>query len=106
MNHARFIDAVFDLAGLGFPNRRFYVRRDSAGLGVWHQAARAEHLSQTADETHHVRGRNDSIEIQPAALDLSNEIFAPDKISPGLFRFAQFVALSNHDHGLGLAQSV
>ena len=38
-------------------------------LGVRHQTTRAQHLTQPADNRHHVRRRNDTVEIHLAALE-------------------------------------
>src|SRR5579864_4729540 len=52
---ARLVDAELDLAGLDLLHRLGDVHRHRARLRVGHQAARAQHLAQAADDAHHVR---------------------------------------------------
>ena len=58
--------AELDLAGLELADRRGDVGRDGARPGRGHQAARAEHAAQRADDAHHVgRGQGD-VEVHRA----------------------------------------
>ena len=58
--------------------------RDRAGLRVRHQAARPEHLAEPADRPHHVRRRDDGVEVHPAAEDLLDDLVAADEVGAGL----------------------
>src|SRR5437867_4256368 len=100
MNNASLVEAIFDLAGFGFFDRRFHIERHSAGLGIRHQPTWAEHLAESTDEAHHVRGRRDRVEIQPSTFDFVNQIFAANKISAGFLGFLYLLTLGNHNYAL------
>ena len=100
------VDAELDLAGLDFLDRPGDVDRDRSGLRVRHQAARAEHLTELADGAHHVRRRDDRVEVGPAALDLVDQLLAADEVGAGLLRFFLLVAAGNRQHALALAEPV
>src|SRR6185503_19501244 len=106
MNDARLIDAILNLAGLGFPNRCLNVESYGAGFRIGHQTSWTEHLSQTADESHHVRSGDNGIKLKPAALDLFDHVFAADKIGACLFGFLNLVPLSDHEDGLRFTETV
>ena len=82
------------------------LERDGAGLRVRHQAARAEHLAETADRAHHVGRRDDGVEIHPAAVDLLDDFFAGHVIGAGVLRFLLLLAAGDHQHFLALAETV
>src|SRR5471032_2344740 len=58
VDDSRLLDAELHLAGLRLANRAGDVRGDGADLRVRHQAARSKHLTEAADDAHHV-GRGD-----------------------------------------------
>ena len=59
------------------------VLGDGAGLGVRHQASRAEHATQATDQRHHV-GRGDGhVEVHVALLDLGGQIVGADELGTG-----------------------
>ena len=82
------------------------VGRHRAGLRVRHQAARAEHLAEPADGAHHVGRRDDGVEVDPAAHDLLDELFAADQVGAGLLRFLLLLGAGDHQHALRLAEAV
>ena len=92
VHDARLVDAELDLAGLDLLHGLGDVGRDGAGLRVRHQAARAEHLAEPADRAHHVRRRDDRVEIHPAAENLLDEFLAADFVGAGLLRLALLLA--------------
>src|SRR5438046_7262251 len=51
----RLVDTEFHFAGLYFLDRLGHFEGDRTGLGVGHQPARAEHLTQLSGGAHHVR---------------------------------------------------
>ena len=82
------------------------VGRHRAGAGRRHQAARAEHFAQRADELHHV-GRGDAgVEVGPAVFDLLGQVFFADYVGAGRLGRFGLVALGEHDHAQLLADAV
>jgi len=59
-----------------------------------------------AHETHHVRRGYNSIEIRPAAFDAVDDIFTTDDVCTGLFRFADLVALRDHQDRFRFSETV
>src|SRR5207237_6029531 len=107
VDYPRFIDAELHFTGFDFVERFHHVHSNGAGLRIGHQATRAEHLAEFANRTHHVRGRDYSVEIGPAfRLDLIDHIFAADKIRPRLSGLAQFIAAGDYQHLFGLAKPI
>src|SRR3546814_410193 len=105
MNDAGFLDAEFDLAALGRLHRFSDVWSHGAKLRVRHQALWTKHLAETANQTHHVRRRDDAIEIDGAALDGFQKIFRTHDVSAsGSCLGRLFVARKNSDAN-GLARS-
>jgi hypothetical protein len=100
------VDAELHLAGLDLADRLGDVGRHGAGLRVRHQAARAEHLAEFADGPHHVRRRDDGVEVHPTSLDLRHHIIAADNVRSGLLGLTNLVAAGNDQHALGLAEPV
>ena len=65
------------------------VHRDGAELRVRHQAARAEHLTEPADDAHHVGRRDHAVELEPALVgDLLGEVLGADEVGARLARLA------------------
>src|SRR5215212_9660736 len=106
VDDARLIDAVLDLAGLRLAHGRGDVEGDGAGLRVGHQAAGAEHLTQLADEAHHVGRGDDGVEVEPAALDAVDDVLAAGHVGAGLFGLLDLLALRDDEHADGLADAV
>src|ERR1051325_7997585 len=100
------IDAELHLAGLDLLDRLGDVERDGAGLGVRHQAAGAEDLTQLTDGAHHVRRGDDGVEIGPATLDLLDHVVSAHEVGAGVLRLLLLLALSDHEHALGLSGAV
>ena len=96
------VETVFDLTGLQFLNGLRNVRRDRAGLRVRHETLRTKDTTDAADDTHHIRGRNDSVEVEEVFfLDLLDKIFSADEIGTGFGRFRRFgVASKDEDTDL------
>src|SRR5262249_38220826 len=77
---------VLDLAALGGLHGLGDVSRNRAELRVWHQSARAQHFAEPADDTHHVGGRDRTIELYLATLHLLCKVFSPNNIRAGGLR--------------------
>src|SRR5262249_59652074 len=93
-------------AGLDPLPRLGDVDRHRAGLGVRHQAARAEHFSELADGAHHVGRRHDGVEVHVPALDLFDQLLAADDVGTRRLGFLLFFTAGNREHALALAEAV
>ena len=101
MHQRRFVGAELDLAGLHFLHGFGHIEGNRSGLGIRHQAARAEHFAQASDGLHHVRRGDHGVEIGPAfLLDLLHHVFAADDVSAGGFGFTHFLAAGNDQYFL------
>ena len=99
MDDVGFIQAVFNLTCLGLCHSAAYIGRHRAGLGVRHQAARAQNLTQTAHQAHHV-GRGDKhVKINKAfVLNFRHEVGIAHHHCAGLFGRFGCVALGDGNH--------
>ena len=94
---ARLFDDTRDVLGRAY----------SSGLRIWHQAARAEHLAQTANLAHHVRRRDCHIEFGEAILNLLDPFVGiGHDIGPGFAGDARAFTLREHENAHGLSQAV
>src|SRR5215213_4196014 len=87
MNDTGLLDAELDGAALGGPDGSADVHGHGPDLRVWHQAARPEDLTETADERHHVGCGDAAVEVDRAALNGLDQILGPHHVrtgSPGL----------------------
>ena len=82
------------------------VERDRAGLGVRHQPAPAEDLAEPADHAHRVGRREGDVELEPAGLDLLDEVLAADLVGAGAERLLGLVALGEDGDPDDLAGAV
>ena len=98
VNHPSLVDAILDFAGLGFLDGSFDVESDRARLRIRHQSARAEHLTETAHQAHHIGRRDHRVKVEPAAFDFGDHVFAADEICACLFGFFDLVALRDHQN--------
>jgi hypothetical protein len=80
--------------------------RHGANLGVRHQAARAEDLTQGTDDTHGVGRGNHHVEGHVARLDAFGQVFHADHVSAGGLGFFGLGALGEHGHALGFARAM
>ena len=96
MDDAGLLDAELDRAALGGLDGAGDVHRHRADLRVRHQAARAEHLTETADERHHVGRRDAAVEVDRAAVDRLDEILGADDVGAGRLRLVGLGAAGEH----------
>src|SRR5688572_18327437 len=82
---ALLVDTELDLAALDLLHRFADVESDRARLGRGHEAARTEHTTEGTDLAHEVRSGHGDIEVEPALLDLLDELDA-HVIRPRLLR--------------------
>ena len=107
MDDVGLVETVLDLTGFDFLDGGGDVGGHGAGLGGGHEALRAENLTETADDTHHIRGRDDDIEIKPVfLLDLLNELHAACEVGAGLLGLVELCVLGEHENLAGLAGAV
>ena len=81
MDDVLLVQTVLDLTSLGLRNCLAQIGSDSAGLGVGHQAAGTQDLTETANAAHHVGGGDDNVEVHEAAGDLCDQLVITDDIS-------------------------
>ena len=96
VDDARLLDAVLDLAALGFADGVADVERDRADLRVRHEAARAEDATELTDGAHHVGRRDDAIEVHEPFVDLRHQVVAAGEVGAGLAGLALLLALGEH----------
>ena len=106
VDDAGLVGAELDTTGLALAHGGGDVHRHGPDLGVGHQVARSEHPTEAADEAHHVGGGDGDVEVEPAVLDLLDDVLGADKVGPGLGRLHRPVALGEHEHADGLAGPV
>ena len=87
-------------------DRPLEVERDRAGLGVRHQPPAAEDLAEPADHAHRVGRREGDVELEPAGLDLLDEVLGADLVGAGAERLLGLVALGEDRDPDDLARAV
>src|SRR5699024_12199258 len=80
----RTVGAELDLAALDVGHGLGGVHGDGAGLRVGHEAAGAQHATQTTDLAHQVRCSHGRVEVGPAAGDPLDQLVAADLVGAGL----------------------
>src|SRR5690606_3779865 len=98
MNDTSLLNAELHRAALGSLYRLSDIRCHSANLRVRHQATRAEHLTETANQRHHVRRCNATIKLDLVGLHDLGEIFRSNNIRTGRLCSVGLVALREHCH--------
>ena len=107
MDDVGLVQTVLDLTGLRLLHGLGGVGGHGAGLGGWHQTLGAQHLTQTADDTHHVGGGDDDVEVEPILLlDLLDQIHLAHIVGAGGLGSLGLVALGEHQHADGLTGTV
>ena len=106
VNVALLVGTVLDFTGFLFADSFGNVHCDGAEFRVWHQAAGAEQFTETTDNAHHVGRGNRYVEIEPAALNLRNQIIGADIIRAGRFSFLSFFARHECQNFFRLADTV
>ena len=100
------VDPELDLAALDLGHGLGNIHRHGAGLGVRHQAARAQDAAEPADLAHQVRRRDDGVEIEVASHDLLDQLVGADLVGAGRLRGLGPVTGGEHQHAGGLAGTV
>src|SRR4029077_10842261 len=66
-------------------------------------AAGAQHFAQAPDDGHHVRGRDDTVELYLASLNLFRKVLRAHDIRADIFGQLRLVALGKHSNAQRLA---
>ena len=99
MDDVRLIQTVLNLTGFDIVDCFCYVHRNCASLRVRHQALRAKHTTQTANNAHHVRRSNCNVKTKPVfILDLRNQILCSYEIRAGCKSLFSLVALREYQN--------
>ena len=107
MNDVGLVQTILDLTGLGLLNGLGHIGGHGAGLGRGHQTLGAQHLTETANHTHHVGAGDDHVEIKPVfLLDLLHHVHIAHIVGAGLTGSVSLVALGEHQHADSLAGAV
>ena len=83
MDDTGFFNAELNSAAFGVVDSSRNIRRNRADFRVRHQATRAENLTETANERHHVRRCNAAIKVDLAGLNFLNQLFSTNDVSTG-----------------------
>src|SRR4030095_2384093 len=101
---ARYVDCAglvyleLDLAGLDLPDGPGNVERHRADLRVRHEPARPQDLAEPPHLPHEIGRRPRGVDLEPAALDLLDQVFGADHVRPGFARLTLLLALREDDH--------
>src|SRR5690606_7907738 len=104
VNDAGLVGAVLNLTSLGVLDRGGDIRSNRSDLGVGHQAARTQNLTQGTDDTHRVRRSDQDVEVDLATLDGVRQFFHANNIGAcclGGFRFLALGENSDTDRFAG-----
>src|SRR5690625_4595087 len=107
VNHAGLVGTELDLAGFERTDDLAHIRTDGAGTRVGQQAPGTEDTAQFGtDGGHHLRSRNDSVEIEPAVGNPVDQFITADEVSPGSFRSGDIITLRQSQDADGPAGAV
>ena len=106
MDDVLLVQAVLDLTGFGIGNSLANVGGNGASLRVRHQTTRSEDLTQAANAAHHIRGGNQNVEVQVAALDLGDQIIIANFLSTSSLSSLSSVALADSNNANVFASAV
>src|SRR5512146_1947645 len=102
----RLVDLEFDLAALQVANGLPHVEGHRPHLRVRHQPPGTQDLPDLADRPHHVRGGRRLVEIEPAPLDLRDQVLGADEVGPGLLRLFRLLPLGEDENPDGPPRAV
>jgi len=101
------VQTVLDLTSLDFLDSSADIGGHGAGLGGGHQTLGAQNLTQTANDTHHVGGSDDHVELEPVLLgDLLNQLHAANIVSAGSLSVLDLGVLGEDQNAAGLTGAV
>src|ERR1700730_14977854 len=103
LNNTGFFDAELDRAALRALDRGRDIHRARTDLGVWHQAARTQHFTQTAYQRHEIRRGDAAVEINLASDDLLHKVLSPDHVCARSLGLVRLGAAREYGDALGSA---
>ncbi|KXX63299.1 hypothetical protein AY586_16680 [Marichromatium gracile] len=106
MNDTGLLDAELNSTTLGVFNSLGDVWRYSTDLRVRHHAARAENLTETTDQWHHVRCCDHCVEIDRTALNFCNQIFSTNNVRTSNLSFFSLGIARKYGNANSLASTV
>src|SRR6187431_1225572 len=106
MDDSGLVHAVGDLAGLGVLHRRSDIRSHGADLGVRHESAGTQDLTELTHDAHGIGARDHAVEIDVAGLHLCGEVFHADDVRACGFRQLDVLARGEHGDAQRLARAM
>ena len=106
MHDASLVHFEVNLALLNLLYSLCNVHRNSAALGVWHQAARAEYAAQRTELAHDGGLSDDDVHVSPSALDFVDVFVESDIIRSGLLGSSLGICVAEHQDPYLLAGAV
>ena len=100
------VNAEVDLATLDVCNSLCNIHGHGAGLGVRHEVTGTQNLTQATNFTHHIGGCNCSVEVGPAACDLSDQLVRTDIVSARCLSCGSLIASCDNNHASGLTGAI
>jgi len=97
------VGAVLHLTGLGILHCTGHIGGYRADFRIGHQTARAEDLTQLADQTHRIRAGDQHVEIQITTLDGFSQIVEANNVRTGSLGFFSLRTLCEYRHTHRLA---
>src|SRR5215210_2075126 len=101
------VHAVLDLAALDVPDGPADVLRNGAALGVGHEPARSQSLSQGSYDPHLVRGGDGHVELHETLIaNARREVLGADHVRAGLLGLPRLLADGEDGDAARLARAV
>src|SRR6202171_3478339 len=106
LHDAGLLDAEFDRTALGALYRTRDVHGAGANLRIGHHAARSQHLTEPADQRHHVGVRDTAVEIDLTALHLLDQVLRANHVGTRRLGLFGLGATRKHADAQGAAGAV
>ena len=85
MDNPCFLHSKLNLSRLRLRHSCADIESYGSNFGVGHQASRSKHSGNFTNNTHHVRGRDNLIEVHPTVLDVFSEVVSTNSVSTSSF---------------------
>ena len=107
MDDAGLLGAKLDATGLDLADGAGDIHGDRADLRVGHEVARSEDAAEATDQTHHVRGGDGAVEVEPVLLENAvDQVLGAHEVGAGVAGLGGPVTLGEHDDAQGFAGTV